>query len=146
MATRTPARRKAAKGRRRCECGGGTRTRGFALNCSERKPAKARPPCSKCGKERAYSGDDKRCVSCGQSWRITARAASAKARPKRGRGALSLNPQHVATDCWYYEERRGINVVKEIRTPQGDYIRTEQFVIPWRMLQASLARRGGGKA
>ncbi len=48
---------------------------------------------------------------------------------KKQRPRLSLNPQQVSAEFWYYEERKGINLYG------GD-----KGMIPWRMLEASLKR------
>lgn len=51
--------------------------------------------------------------------------------------ALNREPQTVDKETWYYEERKGLLVVHEIRLEDGGYLRTDQFVIPWRMLVES---------
>ena len=52
----------------------------------------------------------------------------------------SQEPQQVDKSTWYYEEPKGILVVREVHTDAGQYIKTEQVVIPWRMIRASLGR------
>lgn len=54
--------------------------------------------------------------------------------------SLSLSPQDVTTDLWYYEEKRGINIVHQIKV-NGVYVRTDQIIIPWEMIRTSLARK-----
>ncbi len=54
---------------------------------------------------------------------------------------LSLKPQNVSPSCWYYEEKKGINVVYEIRDKNGNYIRTDQFIIPWSKIFKSVERK-----
>ena len=54
---------------------------------------------------------------------------------------LSLKPQNIDEKTWYYEEPKGLHVVREARTIVGGFIQTEQFVIPWKMLRVSLARK-----
>ncbi len=54
--------------------------------------------------------------------------------------AITLAPQNVDRHTWYYEERKGLLVVREVRGKDG-YVCTEQFVIPWKMVAASVKRR-----
>lgn len=59
---------------------------------------------------------------------------------------LSLKPQTVSDSCWYYEERKGIQIIYEIRDKNTDaYIRTDQILIPWRKIIASVKRYGEEK-
>lgn len=53
----------------------------------------------------------------------------------------SLKPQNVDSDTWYYEEKRGILVVHQTRDANGKWVKTDQFLIRWPMLRASLARQ-----
>ena len=52
---------------------------------------------------------------------------------------LSNYPQNVTDEMWYYEERKGINVVYEIRH-RGKYVRTDQILIPWGKVERSIKR------
>jgi len=54
--------------------------------------------------------------------------------------AKSLDPQNVSATDWYYEEQGGMLVVHEVRDEAGLYLQTDQFKIPWRMIEASLKR------
>ena len=40
---------------------------------------------------------------------------------------------------WYYEEWKGLTVVKQIRI-DGKYIRTDMDTIPWKMVLKSVER------
>jgi hypothetical protein len=51
---------------------------------------------------------------------------------------LSDRPQMLDEHTWYYEERAGLTVEIYI---QGIWNRTDKFVIPWKKLRISLARR-----
>lgn len=54
---------------------------------------------------------------------------------------LSRDPQDVTPQLWYYEEKRGLLIVHEIRDAKTDaFIRTDQTLIPWRMIKASVKR------
>jgi len=53
---------------------------------------------------------------------------------------LSHNPQDVTPELWYYEEPKGINIVHEIRHG-GNYLQTDQILIPWAMIRQSLKRK-----
>lgn len=55
---------------------------------------------------------------------------------------LSLDPQQIDKENWYYEEKKGVLLVHEIRTKDG-YLRTDQILIPWRMIAASMKRKEG---
>ena len=52
---------------------------------------------------------------------------------------LSLQPQEITKTMWYYEEKKGIKVIYEIYV-NGVYNRTDQFVIPWKKICASVKR------
>jgi hypothetical protein len=54
-------------------------------------------------------------------------------------------PILIDGDSWYYEERGGIKVVHEARTPAGQFIQTDQFLIPWKKLTKSLRHRPKAK-
>ena len=56
------------------------------------------------------------------------------------KSALSNEPQNVGLYTWYYEEPKGLLVVHQVRTPEGDLIQAEQFVIPWKLVSASMRR------
>lgn len=55
----------------------------------------------------------------------------------RGR---SLEPQKVDDETWFYDDRRGLLVVHEFRGPHNEYLRTDQFIIPWEKVRAALDR------
>lgn len=42
---------------------------------------------------------------------------------------------------WYYEVKKGINIVYEILDGNGNFIRTDQFMIPWKKLLESVNRK-----
>lgn len=50
-----------------------------------------------------------------------------------------LDPQHIDDETWFYEDRKGLLIVHEIRTA-GSYVRTDQFMIPWQKLTAAVRR------
>ncbi len=54
-------------------------------------------------------------------------------------------PIHIDKYSWYYEELGGIKVVHEARTPVGQFIQTDQFLIPWKKLAMSLRYRPKAK-
>ena len=53
---------------------------------------------------------------------------------------LNLNPQHISERLWYYEEKKGINLIIEICDESGRLIRTDNVVIPWNKIRKSLKR------
>jgi hypothetical protein len=59
----------------------------------------------------------------------------------RGQNAkYSLNPVQVDSSTWFYEEPKGLLIVRQCRNLDGEYIQTEQFTIPWRKLISSVDR------
>lgn len=56
------------------------------------------------------------------------------------RRGYKLEPQTIDRNTWFYEEPRGLLVVHEARDADGGYLRTDQFVIPWRKVVASVRR------
>jgi hypothetical protein len=58
------------------------------------------------------------------------------------RPGLSNRPQEIPNyDAWYYERRAGIEILREVRNDEAQFVRTDRFIIPWWMLRKSLARR-----
>ena len=51
------------------------------------------------------------------------------------------NPMNVSEHLWYYEEKKGITIVYEILDENGKYMRTDQFMIPWKKLLESVNRK-----
>ena len=45
--------------------------------------------------------------------------------------------------AWWYEDKRGILVVKQIRDDSGSYIRTDQMRIPWLQILRAAQRSSG---
>jgi hypothetical protein len=54
--------------------------------------------------------------------------------------APSREPQNVDKQTWYYEYKGSVLVVREVRSTLGNYLVTEQFRIPWRLLEKSMKR------
>ncbi len=59
---------------------------------------------------------------------------------------------NITDELWYYEERGGVRIIHEIRVKpeetgiyQGDYVRTDQILIPWKRLLESVRRKYGTK-
>jgi hypothetical protein len=57
---------------------------------------------------------------------------------------LSLEPQNITSELWYYEQKKGILIVHRI-TNKDRYIRTDQILIPWKKILASVDRYMVGK-
>ena len=56
----------------------------------------------------------------------------------------SMRPQRIDNSNWYYEEKRGIEVIHEVyASDEKDvkYLRTDHIMIPWAKLRKSLARK-----
>jgi len=50
-------------------------------------------------------------------------------------------PISIDKNTWYYEEVKGVCVVREVRDKEDNLIQTEQFYIPWKRLLESLGRK-----
>lgn len=53
----------------------------------------------------------------------------------------SRDPQNIDKSSWYYEFPAHLLIVREVRDKAGVYIQTEQFKLPWRMIEQSRKRR-----
>ena len=53
---------------------------------------------------------------------------------------FNINPQHISEHVWYYEERKGLCFFVEFHR-DGNYVCTDQFIVPWSKVSKSLARR-----
>lgn len=62
--------------------------------------------------------------------------------PKRTyrKRAHSAEPQTIDLSTWYFETRRGLEFVHEVRSPEGAFLHSYQFLVPWRKVRASLKR------
>lgn len=54
---------------------------------------------------------------------------------------MKTSPTNINKTTWFYDDEGGIDVIHEARTPEGDYIRTDHILIPWRLLREALARK-----
>lgn len=72
-----------------------------------------------------------------QVWIVPSR--STRKRGTMSKKDLSLNPQNISGDIWYYEENNGIDVL--IHKLDGTHNIDIQFTIPWKMIRASLKRK-----
>jgi predicted ArsR family transcriptional regulator len=70
-------------------------------------------------------------------WRKSRRGRPAKKYCRRNH---SREPQKIDEESWFYDDSNGLLVVHEFRTDAGDYVRTDQFVIPWRLVLAAVKR------
>lgn len=84
-------------------------------------PPEARPPFTKSGRGR----------------RPKRRPAPTKQYRTRSH---KLEPQSINAETWFYEDRKGLLIVHEVRTDADAYVRTDQFLIPWRMVTAAVER------
>jgi len=54
---------------------------------------------------------------------------------------LSLMPQDTKnSNCWYYENINGIEVIYKIYDMDGNYMRTDHIIIPYGKLNKSIQR------
>ena len=54
---------------------------------------------------------------------------------------LKKEPINIDKHTWYYEENKGICVVREVLDKDGNYIQTEQFYLPWKKLMQSIENK-----
>ena len=54
---------------------------------------------------------------------------------------VSPKPQNVRATDWYYEYPSHLLIIHEVRDRAGRYIQTDQFKLPWRMIERSRKRR-----
>lgn len=52
----------------------------------------------------------------------------------------SLDPQHLNQDAWYYEGKRGIEVVRQVRDGDGNYLAISITMVSWKKIRASMRR------
>lgn len=55
--------------------------------------------------------------------------------------ALSLEPQGIDEKSWYYESKKGIDVLHQVFDADGDYLQTAHIEIPWKSLRRSIRRK-----
>lgn len=55
--------------------------------------------------------------------------------------AASRDPQNIRATDWYYEYPTYLLIVHEVRDEAGLYIQTDQFRLPWKLIEASRRRR-----
>lgn len=53
---------------------------------------------------------------------------------------LSLKPQQVDASTWFYEEPKGICVVRQLRNKDDVLVQSDMFYLPWRKVAASVER------
>jgi hypothetical protein len=53
---------------------------------------------------------------------------------------LSMFPQQITDDCWYYEEPKGLVIMHRIYA-HNIYLKTDRIVIPWSKIRKSLNRK-----
>ena len=56
------------------------------------------------------------------------------------RRRISLDPNHINQDTWYYEGKRGIEVVNRVQDGDGNYLATSTAMVPWKKIRASMRR------
>lgn len=56
--------------------------------------------------------------------------------------SLSLSPQSISEDAWYYEERKGLHLVVWDQPIAGHTRKVQNLTIPWRQLRGTMARYG----
>lgn len=55
--------------------------------------------------------------------------------------ATGREPQNIRASDWYYEYPSHLLIVHEVRDAAGLYIQTDQFKLPWKMIDRSRKRR-----
>jgi len=63
--------------------------------------------------------------------------ATKKKKKTKTKPQLSSDPQYVDSDSWYYEKRNGLQTSSTVGLDEDCAF----FVIPWRLIRKSLARK-----
>ena len=53
---------------------------------------------------------------------------------------ISLDSQHLNQDAWYYEGKRGIEVVRQVRDGDRNYLATSITMVSWKKIRTSMRR------
>jgi len=53
---------------------------------------------------------------------------------------IDRKPQDISKVDWYYEQPSHLLIVHQVYR-NGEYLQTDQFKLPWRMIEKSRARR-----
>ncbi len=57
---------------------------------------------------------------------------------------LRLDPIKIDDNNWYYEEKRGVCFMHRVcKEHTGEYLQTDQIIIPWKRLLESVNRKYG---
>ena len=64
---------------------------------------------------------------------------------KEKKNRLRLNPQEVNENLWYYEDNKGLTFVHAVLRDGGEHFRTDQILVPWKMILASVDRYSGSR-
>lgn len=59
---------------------------------------------------------------------------------------LSLEPQNVDRYTWYYEEPKGICVIRQLRNKDDVLYQSDTFYLPWKKLETSVERYRDAKS
>jgi hypothetical protein len=51
---------------------------------------------------------------------------------------LPRNPVELNPHNWFYTERKGIALVHEVLDTSGDYLKTDQIIIPYKLLEIAV--------
>ncbi len=77
---------------------------------------------------------------------LVARGPKPKTKKRSPKKKRTLNhpgdPKMIDEETWFYENRKGLLVVHEIRDGLNRYIHTDQFTIPWKLVIAAAQRHG----
>lgn len=61
--------------------------------------------------------------------------------PTKAKRKLSLSPQNLTNDSWYYETRKGLEIINYRKNESGNHERNpDRIVIPWRKVLESVRR------
>ena len=55
--------------------------------------------------------------------------------------SLSLSPQIINEDAWYYEESDGLHIMHRCCDAGGNFVGTSEVVVPWDMIRVSIRRK-----
>lgn len=68
-----------------------------------------------------------------------------KAKTKSRRVWPPRTPTDIDNETWFYEERKGLFVVRQLRNPKCVLVQGDSFCLPWRAIEQAVDRRRAAK-
>jgi hypothetical protein len=55
----------------------------------------------------------------------------------------SVAPQNIDENNWYYEEKKGVEIIHQVTSSAQNCVRTDSILIPWEKLTDTVRRHLG---